>query len=60
MCLQVFRRFYDTHFVTIFGKNAKINIVQYFVGLVHYPGSVLAIICEAPKFANMSMYLRSV
>lgn len=54
MFMQVSRRLYDTHFVSVFGKNAKINIAQYLIGLIHYPGSALAIICEAPKFAKTS------
>lgn len=54
MFMQVCRRFYDTHFVSVFGKNVKINIAQYLVGLIHYPGSAFAIICEAPKFSNAS------
>ncbi|XP_019869054.1 polyprenol reductase isoform X2 [Aethina tumida] len=49
--LQVYRRFYDTHFVSIFGKNSKINLGQYILGIVHYPFSDIAILCEAPKFA---------
>lgn len=52
MFMQVCRRFYDTHVVSVFGKNIKINIAQYVVGLIHYPGSAFAIICEAPKFSN--------
>lgn len=52
MNLQVFRRFYDTHFVSIFGKNIRMNAVHYLVGNVHYIGSSIAIICEAPNFAN--------
>lgn len=52
MCLQVYRRFYDTNFVSVYGKNVKINLPQYLIGLIHYPGCALAIICEAPKFTN--------
>lgn len=50
MSMQVCRRFYDTHFVSVYGKNVTINLPQYFIGLIHYPGTALAIICEAPKF----------
>lgn len=56
MCLQVCRRFYDTHFVSVYGKNVKINLAQYLVGLIHYPGSALAIVCEAPKFTNTGRF----
>ncbi|CAG9836980.1 unnamed protein product [Diabrotica balteata] len=56
MSLQVIRRFYDTHFVSIFGKHSYINIHQYFVGIVYYPATALAILCEAPKFAHISPY----
>lgn len=54
MWLQVCRRFYDTHFVSIFGTKAKINVSHYLIGLIHYPGCALAIICEAPIFSNRS------
>lgn len=51
MCIQVCRRFYDTHYVSVYGKNVTINLPQYFIGLIYYPSTALAIICEAPKFA---------
>lgn len=54
--LQVFRRFYDTHYVSVFGKNGRMNISHYMAGHCHYPGCALAILCEAPKFANSRMY----
>ncbi|KAJ8966460.1 hypothetical protein NQ317_011447 [Molorchus minor] len=54
MTLQVYRRFYDTHFISIFGKSSKINFITYLVGLYHYVACGLAIICEAPKFADYS------
>lgn len=34
--LQVCRRFYETHFIQIFSKKAKINITHYLVGFIHY------------------------
>ncbi|KAL1506322.1 hypothetical protein ABEB36_005710 [Hypothenemus hampei] len=52
LTLQVYRRFYDTHKISVFGEKAKINLMHYLVGLVHYPGAILAIICEAPLFAD--------
>ncbi|KAG5882537.1 hypothetical protein JTB14_038148 [Gonioctena quinquepunctata] len=55
LTLQVYRRFYDTHCVSVFGKS-MININHYIVGMLHYPGSALAIICEAPQFAKNSSY----
>lgn len=51
LTLQCLRRFYDTHFVSIFGKNSKINIPQYLCGYIHYGGAVLTILAEAPLFA---------
>ncbi|XP_018579620.1 polyprenol reductase [Anoplophora glabripennis] len=53
LTLQVFRRFYDTHYVSVFGKHGEMCLSHYLVGLYHYPGCVLAILCEAPKFANI-------
>ncbi|KAJ8949665.1 hypothetical protein NQ314_008126 [Rhamnusium bicolor] len=55
MTLQVIRRFYDTHFVSVFGKNSRMNLSQYLIGLVHYPACALAIVCEAPKFTTESL-----
>ncbi|XP_023016003.1 polyprenal reductase [Leptinotarsa decemlineata] len=52
LSLQSYRRFYDTHYVSIFGKNSKINISHFIMGIFHYPGAFLAIICEAPRFAT--------
>lgn len=51
LLLQIYRRFYDTHFVSVFGRNAKINIFHYVVGVAHYPTIAAAILCEAPKFS---------
>ncbi|CAG9762402.1 unnamed protein product [Ceutorhynchus assimilis] len=52
MTLQVYRRFYDTHKVSVFGSRSKMNLSHYAVGHVHYPGTILAILCEAPLFTN--------
>lgn len=57
MTLQVSKRFYETHYISIFGKNSYININQYILGIAYYPGTCLAILCEAPKFAKSSSYL---
>ncbi|XP_056643766.1 polyprenol reductase [Diorhabda sublineata] len=56
MTLQVSRRFYETHYVSIFGKNSYINVNQYILGIVYYPGTCLAILCEAPKFVKSPPY----
>ncbi|CAH1970472.1 unnamed protein product [Acanthoscelides obtectus] len=62
LTLQVFRRFYDTHFVSVFGKNSFMNLLHYIAGVFHYPGAAIAIVCEAPIFAktaqNVSAELR--
>ncbi|XP_060530279.1 polyprenol reductase [Cylas formicarius] len=50
--LQIYRRFYDTHYVSVFGKESKLNLTQYIVGLCHYPGTVIAILSESPLFAK--------
>ncbi|KAF5282168.1 hypothetical protein FQR65_LT02865 [Abscondita terminalis] len=52
LTLQSCRRFYDTHFVSIFGKNGRINLGHYLVGYIHYTGSVLAILLETSKFVR--------
>lgn len=52
MALQVYRRFYDTHFISVFGTDSKINLSHYFAGHIHYPGTALAILCEAPIFTE--------
>lgn len=50
--IQCTRRFYDTHFLSVFGKNSRMDLSHYIVGLIHYPGVFLAILCEAPAFTN--------
>lgn len=50
--LQCLRRFYDTHFISIFAKNSRINFSHYFIGHAHYYGAILTIISEAPLFAT--------
>lgn len=56
MTLQVYRRFHDTHFVSVFGKNSRINIIHYALGMLHYPGAAIALFSEAPKFSNNTVY----
>ena len=51
LVLQVFRRFHDTHFVSVFSKSATINLGHYLVGMAYYPAVFLIIFSEAPKFA---------
>lgn len=51
LTLQCYRRMYDTHFVSIFGKNSRMNLSHYLVGFIHYTGVFLAILAEAPLFA---------
>ncbi|XP_044748297.1 polyprenol reductase [Coccinella septempunctata] len=50
--LQIARRFYDTHFISIFGRNSKINLTHWIVGITYYPMVILAILCEAPNFTT--------
>lgn len=50
--LQIFRRFYETHFIQIFSKKSKINIAHYLVGYLHYYGAILAILAHAPGFVS--------
>ncbi|XP_014278777.1 polyprenol reductase isoform X1 [Halyomorpha halys] len=51
MAIHCCRRFYETHFVSVF-SDAKMNIGVYFVGHFHYFGAILAILCEAPGILN--------
>ncbi|KAL3266945.1 hypothetical protein HHI36_011095 [Cryptolaemus montrouzieri] len=52
LALQIARRYYDTHYVSIFGKNSKINFTHWGVGITYYPMVILAILCEAPNFST--------
>lgn len=52
MMLQTFRRFYETHFVQIFSKTAKINITHYLVGYLHYFGTMIVILGNSPGFTG--------
>lgn len=48
--LQCFRRFYDTHFISVFSKNAKINLNMYIVGITYYPAVYFTVLMQAPNF----------
>ncbi|VEN54728.1 unnamed protein product [Callosobruchus maculatus] len=52
LSLQVFRRYYDTHYVSVFGKDSFMSVLHYIAGIFHYPGAAIAIVCEAPVFAK--------
>lgn len=52
LTLQCLRRLYDTNYVSVFGKNSRMDLSHYIIGLTHYAGAVLAILCEAPLFAE--------
>ncbi|XP_075212268.1 polyprenal reductase [Lycorma delicatula] len=53
LCLQTWRRLYETTFVSVF-SDSQINIFHYIVGFVHYGGAVLAVLAEAPGFTPLS------
>jgi 3-oxo-5-alpha-steroid 4-dehydrogenase 3 len=50
--LQIWRRFYDTHFVSVFSKKASMSVFHFFFGVIFYLGAILIILAESPKFAN--------
>ncbi|XP_031635321.1 polyprenol reductase-like isoform X3 [Contarinia nasturtii] len=52
LTLQCARRFYETQYIQVFSKQAKINFVHYLVGYLHYFGAFLAIISQAPGFVR--------
>lgn len=52
LTLQCCRRFYDTHFVSIFGKKGRMHLGHYLTGYIHYTGSILAILVETSKFVR--------
>ncbi|CAG9856560.1 unnamed protein product [Phyllotreta striolata] len=52
LTLQVFRRFYDTHYVSVFGLKSRMNIFHYIVGMTYYIFLPFAVISEAPKFVK--------
>lgn len=52
LTLQCARRFYETQYIQVFSKQAKINFTHYLVGYLHYFGAFLAIISHAPGFVH--------
>lgn len=50
LTIQCTKRFYDSHFVSVFGTNSRMDLVHYVVGYIHYVGAVTAILAEAPMF----------
>lgn len=52
LTLQCARRFYETQYIQVFSKQAKINFTHYLVGYLHYFGAFLAIISRAPGFVH--------
>ncbi|XKL66530.1 hypothetical protein PGB90_009950 [Kerria lacca] len=54
LCLQIWRRLYETVYVSVF-SDTKINIIHYFVGILHYIGALTAIVVEAQGFADLSL-----
>ncbi|XP_071452540.1 polyprenal reductase isoform X2 [Hetaerina americana] len=44
-------RLWETHFISVFSQS-NINIVHYVCGIVHYIGSAVAILAEAPGFSH--------
>ncbi|KAF5282165.1 hypothetical protein FQR65_LT02862 [Abscondita terminalis] len=50
--LQCCRRFYETHFISIFGKSGRLPTVHYIFGFIYYSATTLAIILESPKFVR--------
>ncbi|XP_041972812.1 polyprenol reductase-like [Aricia agestis] len=50
--LQTSRRYYETSCLQVFSKSAKINIIHYLVGHVHYCGIILTSIGGAPLFCG--------
>ncbi|XP_050298626.1 polyprenol reductase [Anthonomus grandis grandis] len=52
MTMQVYRRYYDTQYISVYGEKSKMNLSHYLIGMIYYPGAAMAILCEAPLFAN--------
>lgn len=53
MCLQISRRFYETHFMQIFSQG-QMNIFFYLATLQYYAMFLLGIIVTAPGFQKIS------
>ncbi|XP_018336693.1 polyprenol reductase isoform X2 [Agrilus planipennis] len=52
LTLQCLRRVYETHFVSVFGINSRMNLAHYCIGYIHYTGCILCILSSAPKFGQ--------
>lgn len=52
LTLQCLRRFYETNFVSVFGKNARMHFIHYSLGFQHYTGCALAILGGASHFSK--------
>uniref|UniRef100_U5EHQ2 Polyprenal reductase n=1 Tax=Corethrella appendiculata TaxID=1370023 RepID=U5EHQ2_9DIPT len=50
--LQCIRRFYETHFVQVFSSKIKINLSHYFVGYIHYFGTVVLTLSQSEGFVR--------
>lgn len=48
---QVFKRYYETHYVSVF-SNSKMHIGHYYLGFFHYFGAAIAIVMESPGFSH--------
>nr|XP_033204119.1 polyprenol reductase [Bombus vancouverensis nearcticus] len=53
LTLHCWKRFYETHFVSIFSDN-MMNISHYLLGYIHYIGSLVCIIGESDGFVEGS------
>jgi hypothetical protein len=54
LLLQVWRRLYECAFISITSPSAKINLIHYVVGYVHYFCAGAGILLEAPCFTPVS------
>ncbi|KAL1454182.1 hypothetical protein WDU94_010462 [Cyamophila willieti] len=56
--LQCYRRLYETSCVSVF-SNSRINISHYIVGHLHYFGTIMSMLLEAPGFTTPSFQYRT-
>ncbi|KAK9508945.1 hypothetical protein O3M35_006375 [Rhynocoris fuscipes] len=56
--IQSYKRFYETHYVSVF-SNAMMDISHYLIGLIHYFGTILAIVVESPGFSQSGKFENS-
>lgn len=52
LTIQSWHRLYETCFISVF-SDAKMNLAHYLVGFIHYFGSIVAILSEAPGFISI-------